>query len=279
MNKMIFVLAVCFVLCLGVIAGTGLAGGGLEPDASGQAAEQSEAQPAPTVRPQPTADPGLALQRTAIPLAPGEDGYCETAFMPVNDDSVPNKELEKYRFGQVEIRDNHLLLTAERQGDEYISGKVESIFSFLYGSIEFRINTMHGRGLFPAVWMLPANYDLFPEVDIYELIGSEPYRFYGVLHYLTGSQRQREFFEHPFEMDQIPESYVLRFEWTKDAMKWYLEDELIYTITEQVPQVPMYLIANLAVGGEWAGTPDDSAFPAVLDVEILEFTPGELFTR
>ncbi len=236
---------------------------------------------APTVQPtEQPAFPGTTLQKTQLPASAEDPNYYKTLFMPVNADFSPNQELQKYRFGQVDIQQNHVLMTADKQEDEYISGKVESVCSFLYGSITYRINTMRGNGLFPAVWMLPATAEQYPEVDIYELIGNEPERFYGVLHYQEARKHQREFFDHTFDTKNIPDSYVIRFDWTPDAMVWYLNDKPLYTITENVPQMPMYLIMNLAVGGKWAHAPTaDTTFPSTLDIEILEFKPGEIYTR
>lgn len=37
-----------------------------------------------------------------------------------------------------------------------------------------------------------------------------------------------------------------------------------------VPKDPMYLIANLAVGGRWAGAPNETTvFPARMDIDYI----------
>ena len=135
--------------------------------------------------------------------------------------------------------------------------------------------------MFPAIWMLPSDTTSdFPEVDIYELIGNEPNIFYGVLHYMEESEKSRDFFRHTFPVDKIPETYRITFEWTQEEMVWYLGDEIIYTIQDNVPDEPLYFIFNLAVGGDWPGSPDaDTEFPAMFEVEILEFMPQEIYSR
>ena len=282
MHKIMLLFAAGFLVCLGLIIGA---------DPAIHAPQQPDA-PAATASPAPTASPtplpvlptpgqSTPLQKTALPFTPDDPEYYESLFMAVEQQDPPNHELQTYLPQQVRVEGNHLTFTAQKKEDDYVSGRLESIFSFQYGTIRFRINTMQGEGLFPAVWMLPANGHPAPEVDIYELIGSEPDTFYGVIHYLTNANRTRNrlFFNHVFPSDAIPESYVLTFEWTPDALNWYLEDTLIHSITEQVPQMPMYLIFNLAVGGDWAGDLAPDALPAQLHIEMLDFAPQEIYTR
>ena len=93
-------------------------------------------------------------------------------------------------------------------------------------------------------------------------------------------EKSRDFFRHTFPVDKIPETYRITFEWTQEEMVWYLGDEIIYTIQDNVPDEPMYFIFNLAVGGDWPGSPDaDTEFPAMFEVEILEFMPQEIYSR
>ena len=42
------------------------------------------------------------------------------------------------------------------------------------------------------------------------------------------------------------------------------------TDSGQIPTEPMYLLANLAVGGDWPGAPDDSTpFPSTLQIDYV----------
>ena len=54
--------------------------------------------------------------------------------------------------------------------------------------IDVRAKTPKGQGLWPAIWMLPTEsvYGQWPrsgEIDIMELIGSEPARMFGTIHF------------------------------------------------------------------------------------------------
>ena len=279
MNKALLAFAAVFLVCIGLVFWADSSSSKvIEPGPSAAPATAAPtASPAPVG---PAATPESTLQKTLLPLSPEDADYFKTLFMPINADHSPNRELQKYRFSQMEVDGRHLLLTADKQDGDYVSGKAESICSFLYGSLTFRLNTMRGAGLFPAVWLLPASGEQYPEVDIYELIGSDPSSWYGVSHYQEHTQHKRSFFKHTFAADAVPDSCVIRFDWTPDAMTWYLDGEKVHSITDHVPQVPMYLLANLAVGGTWAGDPNSTTpFPAILDIEFLEFKPGETYTR
>lgn len=202
-----------------------------------------------------------------------EPFFSKTEYKPAN------HELQYYLPSQVAIYDNEIKMIADIVDDHYVSGKVESQLAFRYGTFTFKINSINGNGLFPAIWLLPSNNESYPEVDIYELIGNNPNEFYGVLHYVEEKEKKRDFFTYDFSSN-IPKEYVIKFEWSADYMIWYLNNEIIYVIESNVPNVPMYLIFNLAIGGTWPGNPDSkTVFPTTFNVEILEFNPLETYTR
>ena len=201
-------------------------------------------------------------------------------FSEVTDYTPPNNELQIYMGGQTEVVDNQFIITADHFGNQYFSGKLESQIAFRYGTFSFRVNTMNGKGLFPAIWLMPSEGNLFPELDIYELIGSEPEYFYGVLHYYKNDMQKRNFFHHKFQKANIPKTYDVKLEWTPEKITWYLNGEKIHSVTDHVPQVPMYMNINLAVGGIWPGSPDSSTvFPAKFNIDIQEFSVEEAYSR
>ena len=59
--------------------------------------------------------------------------------------------------------------------------------------------------------------------------------------------------------------------WEQDRLAWFLDGEQIWSYRgEGIPDEPMYLVANLAVGGEYAGSPDETTrFPAVFKIESV----------
>lgn len=219
-----------------------------------------------------------SLQQTELQKTPDID--LTNVFIASAAEQSPNQELQIYTLSQAEIDNTHIKLEANMINDQYISGKVESTIAFRYGTFTFRVNSITGTGLFPAIWLLPIDGKNYPEVDIYEAIGNEPHKIYGVLHYLKDEQKKRDFFKHKFPKKNIPDTYLIRFEWSAEEMVWYLNDEKIYSIQKNVPNQHMYMIMNLAVGGIWPGEPDESTiFPTSFEIEVLEFNPKETYLR
>jgi hypothetical protein len=195
---------------------------------------------------------------------------------------VGGGELQAYDASGVSVSDGMLHLTArpeeKYEGVPYVSGLVQAggddgapevpTFSFLYGYLEVRAKLPPGQGLFPAIWMMPANYsDQDGELDVLEAIGSDPSRANFFLHRnglvvgeeWLGANLSSGF--HTFGVD-----------WQPDHVTWYVDGVGRATITDPELICPeaMYPILNLAVGGDWPGPPDSTTpFPASLDVEFL----------
>ena len=80
------------------------------------------------------------------------------------------------------MEDGYLKLTPLREKyahRDYTSGKVTSKFHQKYGRVEIRAKHPGGRGLWPAIWMMPqySVYGGWPasgEIDIFEGRGQNP---------------------------------------------------------------------------------------------------------
>ena len=150
------------------------------------------------------------IQHFKASLDEDDSALLSGLFSEVTDYTPPNDELQIYMGGQTEVVDNRFIITADHFESRYFSGKLESQIAFRYGTFVFKVNTMNGKGLFPAIWLMPSEGNLFPELDIYELIGSEPEIFYGVLHYYKNDMQKRNFFQHKFSSKKIPDSYEIK---------------------------------------------------------------------
>jgi beta-glucanase (GH16 family) len=64
--------------------------------------------------------------------------------------------------------------------------------------------------------------------------------------------------------------------WQPDRLVWYIDGVERYRTSDHVPAEPMYLIANLAVGGNWPGAPDNTTvFPADLEIDYIAVWQAE----
>jgi beta-glucanase (GH16 family) len=70
---------------------------------------------------------------------------------------------------------------------------------------------------------------------------------------------------------------VFKLDWTKESLKFYVDDVLYYTAindgrgTDYYPFTePQFLLLNLAIGGNLAGNNiDDSIFPVRMEVDYV----------
>ena len=89
-----------------------------------------------------------------------------------------NNERQVYTKKNISIRDQQLVITATKEGDNYYSGRISTKdkFEFKYGTVEVKAQLPRGNGLWPAIWMLGHDIDsnTWPacgEIDIMEQNG------------------------------------------------------------------------------------------------------------
>jgi beta-glucanase (GH16 family) len=71
--------------------------------------------------------------------------------------------------------------------------------------------------------------------------------------------------------------HLFSVEWQEDEIKWYMDDQLYYSISpNQMNGQPypfnasFFLIMNIAVGGDWPGYPDAStSFPQEMVIDCV----------
>lgn len=158
------------------------------------------------------------------------------------------------------------------QGFKYTSGLITSreSFQFTYGYAEFRGRVPAGQGLWPAFWLLASDRNSSAEIDVMEILGDAPNRVHVTLHYDDAQkkrQQEGDTFEGP---DFSKDFHTFAVDWNPTAVVWYVDDVEQFRLTHDVPQESMYLLANLAVGGDWPGYPDSTTrFPAFFDIDYI----------
>lgn len=204
-----------------------------------------------------------------------DDGGCTIAS---------NDELEWYLPSQVTVSDGRLRLTAEKgevEGSDgetypYRSGMVTtgppayrepSRFDFTYGRVEARVRVPDGTGLWSALWLLPSTSESRPEIDILELLGNDPSEW--IFHFHP-TDRGRQADGHRTRGPVLSEGWHdVGVEWEPELLRWFIDGEEVWRVEgDHVPDEPMYLVANLAVGGVYPGPPDDeTTFPATFQID------------
>jgi len=139
----------------------------------------------------------------------------------------------------------------------------EKTFSQTYGYFEIRADLPQVKGMFPAFWLLPTASTWPPEIDIMENVGQN-FASGGAI-----SADHRDAFRTWFPDGQTG-MHTYGLLWTAEKITWYVDGNAVGSVaTPPSMNQPMYMIFNLAVGGDWAGKPDPAFSAATMKVDYV----------
>jgi beta-glucanase (GH16 family) len=207
-----------------------------------------------------------------------------------------NNELEYYtsRPQNARIEKGKLVITALNDtytGNDgvtrnYTSArlKTKDKFEQVYGRFEARIKIPSGQGLWPAFWLLGNDMNKVGspacgEIDIMENVGKDPSVIRGTIHGPGYSGAQGIGSSFRLASGHFADDYhVYAVEWDPNTLRFYMDDILYATRTPaEIPagtkwvfDHPFYILLNLAVGGAWSGSPDETVvFPKSMLVDYV----------
>ena len=204
----------------------------------------------------------------------------------VHEPGWTNNELQEYTTSDenIFVRNGNLVLKAvksERNGKPYYtSGKVQgwNKTQFQYGKVVVSAKVPEGKGLWPAIWMMPnqeSKYGQWPkcgEIDIMESLGNDTTVSYSTIHYGEPHAEQQGTIEKKGDESFSAKFHEYSVEWEPGEMRFYTDGELVLTCNDWFTAVeggddkpypapfdqPFYVQLNLAVGGDWPGNPDET---------------------
>lgn len=195
-----------------------------------------------------------------------------------------NNELQNYTnsSNNLEVSNGSLKIIARSGGpgsNSYSSARIISNnkVEIQYGKIEARIKVPVGQGIWPAFWMLGANYESvgWPqcgEIDIMEHVNNEPLTN-AAMHWNQGG--------HTYRSSSVPfdatEFHLYGAIWNEEGVTFLLDDQPWWHFpfsqannTAPIFQNPFFFLLNVAVGGNWPGNPNASTpFPATMEVDYI----------
>ncbi|MFJ4618964.1 ricin-type beta-trefoil lectin domain protein [Streptomyces sp. NPDC088812] len=216
-----------------------------------------------------------------------------------------NNELQYYADSRDNVAldgDGHLVITARENGDtglqcwygacRYTSARLNTARTFTqaYGHFEARIKVPRGQGMWPAFWMLgddlgSVGWPNSGEIDVMENVGKEPGTVYGTLHGpgysgAGGISASRTLPDGQAFADAF---HVFAVDWSPSEITWSVDGTAYRTRTPAdlggntwVYDHPFFLILNLAVGGDWPGSPDAStSLPQTMLVDYIRVTASD----
>lgn len=184
-------------------------------------------------------------------------------------------EQQFYSPEAITLQDGILKITAEKrpmQGFPFTSGIIttQGMFSQQYGFFNIRAKLPKGQGFWPAFWMLPAQPDYPTEIDIFEMLGGDPSTIYMSNHWRDAGQHHQKQIISYQGVDFSEDFHTFSLHWDPTVLIWYVDGVERYRTTEGIPNAPMYLLANFAVGGQWPGNPDSTtSFPASMEIDYI----------
>lgn len=157
-------------------------------------------------------------------------------------------------------------------GYQYTSGMLTTYRSFRQhgGYFEMRAKLPKGQGIWPAFWMLPADGSWPPELDAMEMLGTDPTTYYMTVHSnATGTHTQVQGWHKGVDLSADFHRYGVL--WEASKITWYFDGQAVFSATPPTDlNQPLYLLINLAVGGDWPGMVDATTpFPAVMQVDYV----------
>jgi len=198
-----------------------------------------------------------------------------------------NNELQYYRRENAWVADGLLTIEARREdmgGRRYTSArmKTQGKESFKYGRIDIRALLPEGQGIWPALWMLgndieSVGWPKCGEIDIMEMIGGNgrENQVHGTLHWdINGHVHAGGSYTKP-SGTFADEYHVFTIIWDETSIKWFVNDIEFHEINITPSHMrefhqQFFFIFNVAVGGNWPGSPDETtSFPQQMKVDYV----------
>ena len=225
-----------------------------------------------------------------------------------------NDELQYYtrKPDNAFVKDGKLHIRALKESHDgfgYTSARLKSrkkdgsaLFNQKYGRFDFRAKLPTGRGVWPALWMLPqedkyGGWASSGEIDIMEARGQEPTKVLGTLHF-GNRWPENTHVSKDYVLPKggtIADFHVYTLEWEPGEIRWlvdgqqYAAQSFWWSSSKAgggkgvkpakeadlnpwpAPfDQPFYVVMNVAVGGKFLGNPDKTTvFPVEMVVDYV----------
>jgi beta-glucanase (GH16 family) len=202
-----------------------------------------------------------------------------------------NNELEYYTNSKKNtlVSNGNLVIEARKEsigGYNYSSGRMttQNKKSFQFGRIDIRAKLPEGKGIWPALWMLGSNittvgWPASGEIDIMEMVAHAPSTVHGTMHWMAANGNNvNKGTSYNLPSGKFSDKFhVFSIIWTEDTIQWLVDDNIFLTNTKadvgsaNYPfNAPQFFIFNVAVGGNWPGSPDaTTVFPQRMFVDYV----------
>lgn len=171
------------------------------------------------------------------------------------------------------------------EGMEYSSARLvtKGKGDWQYGKIRVRAKLPKGLGTWPAIWMLgsttPLKWPDDGEIDIMEHVGYDQGRVHASIHcktynHIIGTQKTAN-----VVLPDCSEAFhVYGVEWNKDEVIMTIDENVYFRFKNDHTDYAawpfdnkMYLILNIAAGGNWGGAKgvDEKIWPQKMEIDYV----------
>jgi beta-glucanase (GH16 family) len=201
-----------------------------------------------------------------------------------------NRELQYYTFRSpknARVEKGKLIIEAIRETVDtfkYTSARLltKGKAAWQYGKIEVKAKIPAGRGSWPAIWTLADSMKKWPddgEIDIMEHVGFNQGYIHGTVHCKK--------YNHAIHTQKGDTTYVpgcssafhvYSLEWDKEIIRVGVDGNVYFSFNNEHTGYEawpfdnkMFLILNIAVGGNWGGQKgvDDTTFPWRMEIDYV----------
>jgi len=203
-----------------------------------------------------------------------------------------NNELQYYTAERKEnawVENGHLIISARKENykeRKYSSARMitKGKGDWKSGRVEVKARLPKGKGIWPAIWMLPTDwaYGGWPksgEIDIMEHVGYDQDKVHVTVHteaynHSIGTQNGKQ----KTVAGASTDFHVYRVDWTPYSIRGFIDGEKMYEFLNEgkgSAEWPFdkrfHLLLNVAFGGNWGGAQgvDPSVLPQKMDVDYV----------
>ena len=194
---------------------------------------------------------------------------------------TPGPYMQDMSDGTLKMRTYALPKWLERGfGYPYLASMISTEDSYAlhhgYWEVRFRINRF-GTGYHAAIWLLPDNETWPPEIDLFEIVGTDR-RIYANGKPVGDHEELGVPGLSWVDGDALLDDWMtVGFLWTEDIMRWTINGETVREHAAFAMERPLYFITSWEVGGQWSGPPDRTTpWPGEIEIDYVRaWRPGE----
>lgn len=153
-----------------------------------------------------------------------------------------------------------------------VSGEKQHAQTYGYWEMRLRINSLsHGHHW--AFWLIPSDHSWPPEIDMLEVVGSNPENQTDADHFFFNSiltDPNTDSYTRIVPPKGHNAWYTIGFLWTESEMRWFIDGQEVRKRPAMGGDKALYFLASPEIGGKWVGAPTtDTNWPTEAELDYI----------